>query len=170
MAVRLKKFHKQNGTYECWYACFLMVYDTVTDTESDYDEKWNELQRDSNVIQNYINGCGEVGIIPFEHGADAGLLAELLTEQLEGRANYIAEYTAGGQLSKEEILQGVSDSLALGLPAIIGEDWRGGGGHFCVVIDIDIAANILTIVDPNKDGIPEPIKIADEISTYIYRH
>lgn len=170
MAVQLKKFHKQRGVYECWYACFLMAYDTVMDTESDYEGKKNDLLTNSNVIRDYIDGCKAVGIIPFAQGADAGLLAELLTEQLGGRANYKVEYTAGKRFTKDEIRQGVKGSLDQGCPAIIGTDWSGGGGHFCIVIDIDTAANTLTIVDPDKDGTPECILINNAVSTFIYNH
>lgn len=168
MKLTLKHFHKQIGANECWFACFLMVYDHVvnnTGIASDYGRKKDEIaQKDFTQYVTEINGDS-----PFDIGAGADVVTELLEEEVSGLQYGREDHSMDRFVNKNTDLNGtlaaVERSLELGYPAIIGID-RGNGGHFCVVVGVEDGE--LIIVDPMGDGKPERIEITKNISSYIY--
>lgn len=172
MKLTLKHFHRQIGANECWFACFLMVYDHVvnnTGIASDYGRKKDEIAK-----KDYTKYVMEIyGGNPFDTGAGADVVTELLEEEVSGlqygRADHSMDRFALQMVDKKtdmnRLLAAVERSLELGYPAIIGID-RGKGGHFCVVVGVEDGEII--IVDPMGDGTPEHIEINSNISSYIY--
>lgn len=169
MELQLKQFHKQKGKKECWFACFLMVYDHVKGTSSDYDKKKNEIAK-RGVIQ-YI--MGELNMNPFAQGAGDDVVIELLEEELFGlphgrpdgnNDNFALRMVETGT-DMNSLLAEVERSLNQGFPAVVGID-RDHTGHFCVVVGVENGK--LIIVDPLEDGTPSYMKITKDVRSFIY--
>ncbi len=171
MELQLKQFHHQKGKNECWFACFLMVYDYVKGTSSDYDKKRNEIaQRE--VIKEAIKR-NLVGYDPFKDGAGDDVVKELLEEELfglpygrtDGRNDNFAMQMVDANTDMNRLLAEVERSLNQGFPAVVGID-RKNTGHFCVVVGVENGE--LIIVDPLGDGRPSHRKITRDVTTFIY--
>lgn len=169
MELQLKQFHGQKGTKECWFACFLMVYDHVKRTSSDYDEIKREIAK-RGVIQYMM---GEVNLDPFEMGAGDEVVKELLEEELFGlphgrtddrNDNFTRRIVETGA-DMNRLLAEVERSLNQGFPAVVGFDW-GSTGHYCVVVGVENGE--LIIVDPLKDGKPIRMKNTENVRSFIY--
>ena len=171
MELQLKQFHKQKEANECWFACFLMVYDYVKKTSSDYSQKRTEIaQRE--VIKEAIK-INNVGYDPFKDGAGDDVVKELLEEELFGlpygrtddsNDNFTIQMVEAGT-DMNRLLADVERSLNQGFPAVVGIN-RGNTGHFCVVVGVKNGE--LIIVDPLEDGRPSHRKITKDVTTFIY--
>ncbi len=169
MGLQLKQFHHQEGENECWFACFLMVYDYVKRTSSDYGQKKTEIAQ-KEFIQNIMD---ELNMNPFEDGAGADVVKELLEEELfglpygrtDGRNDNFAMQMVDVNTDMNRLLAEVERSLNQGFPAVVGID-RKNTGHFCVVVGVENGE--LIIVDPLGDGRPCHRKITRDVTTFIY--
>lgn len=159
MRINLKKFHGQRDRLQCWYACFLMVFDTVYNTESDYEGKKQEID---DVVQRYR----AAGIDPYQQGmGDDGVT--LLLQTHIGAAHYRMYTMAPDASNRAQIIDGIKASLRKKHPAIIGINWGSNQGHYCVVVGVDDNGGLI-VIDPLGDGTPKTVNINNNIYSYFY--
>lgn len=161
MQINLKKFHKQKGPNHCWYACFLMVHDTVNNVESDYERKKKDI---TSVTDAYFNSVPSID--PYRDGIDDFGVEALLQNHI-GINGYCRVPMKPDGSNKGEILDGIRHSLGLGHPAVVGMKRPGGAGHYCVIVGID-NNGLLIIVDPLGDGTPVTKAIDANMESFFY--
>lgn len=155
-------FHKQVGNMECWFACFLMVCDTIEGKKSNYEAAKAYLMGNSRIIKDFKDFTGQS---PFQSGAGADVITGLLNERFQEQHPYAMENI--DDIKKfENIRQGLKNSLEKGYPAILGEDWGTDGGHFYVIAGMD--KDYFYVVNPMRNGEIEKKKIAGAKFTILY--
>ncbi|MCM1160410.1 MAG: C39 family peptidase [Roseburia sp.] len=137
-------FVKQQGPYECWYACYLMVLQYMRNVRLNYDAE-KATVRNSETYKNYLAIDPDAN--PFRDGAGDDFLIGILNDQGYQFTRYTAENTP-------QMANRIEESFNKNKPVILGFNRGTEGGHFVFVYGIsgDVSTGWqLTYLDPEVD-------------------
>ncbi|MBD5542762.1 MAG: hypothetical protein HDR01_00600 [Lachnospiraceae bacterium] len=136
-----KVFVQQQGAYECWYACYLMVIQYKENKQLNYNEE-KKVVENSNTYKTYL--AIDPNANPFRDGTGDDFLIGILSE----RGYQYERYNAGNTAQMAKLIEA---DLNNDKPVILGFNRGMQGGHFVFVYGISgDAANgyTLTYLDP----------------------
>lgn len=137
-------FVKQQGPYECWYACYLMVLQYMRNVKLNYDGE-KATVRNSQTYKDYL--AIDPSADPFRDGAGDDFLIGILNNQGYQFTRYSASNTS-------QMANLIEANFNKNKPIIIGFNRGTQGGHFVFGYGISGDASTgwqLTYLDPEVD-------------------
>lgn len=149
-------FVKQQGPYQCWYACYLMVLQYMKGVKLNYDAE-KATVRNSQTYKNYL--AIDPDADPFRDGAGDDFLIGILNDQ-----GY--QYTRYNASNTSEMANRIVNNFNNNKPVILGFNRGAQGGHFVFVYGIsgDAATGWqLTYLDPevNINNCVKTVSLSD---------